>query len=519
MDPISLILLLFFLVTALSLVASYIRIPYPTAMVIAGLVIGLAVYLIPHTRGLAIPLSPDVLFTLILPPLLYAAAWNTSWGEFRKNLRPISLLAIGCVFFTTVGIAAIAMALIPGFTWPVAFALGAIVSPPDAVAATAVTEKLRIPKRIVTILNGESLVNDASALVALRFAIAAAMGTMVHQSDVLIQIPLVAAGGIGVGLVFAWVFHQIHERIEQPLIETALTLLAPYGAYIVADQIHTSGVLAVVTCGLVLSRHSAHLFSSQTRLTAIALWQFLDFMLNGLVFIMIGLQLPTILRDLTVSTRDALLYAGLVCVAVIVLRMVWIFVAAYGTRAIPKVRHAEPAPPVKHIFLLGWIGMRGVVSLAAALALPETTPNGEALPARDLVLFLTFSVIVFTLVMQSLTLPALIRLLKIETSESDPCEESEARRRALEAALAALSSHTESHAVEALRNLYTHRIDHLADCKMEPNTVDPEFTLLAETIKVQRKVLVKMRDQDEIPDELLRKLEHELDLEESRLPG
>jgi Na+/H+ antiporter len=518
MNPVSLILLLFFLITALSLVAANIAIPYPTAMVIAGLVIGVAVYLIPHTKGLVIPLSPDVLFTLILPPLLYSAAWMTSWGEFRKNLRPIALLAIGCVFFTTVGIAAIAMALIPGFNWPMAFALGAIVSPPDAVAAAAVTEKLRIPKRIVTILNGESLVNDASALVALRFAIAAALGGMVHKSDILLQIPLVALGGIAVGLVASWVFHEIHERINHPLIETALTLLAPYGCYILADEIHTSGVLAVVTCGLVLSRHSPHLFSSRTRLTAIALWQFLEFMLNGLVFILIGLQLPTILRDLTVSTWEAVEYAGIICGAVIVLRMLWVVVGSRMSRWIPAVRRADPNPPWQHTFLIGWIGMRGVVSLAAALALPEVMTNGAPLPARDLVLFLTFAVIVFTLVGQSLTLPAVIRWLKVESSASDPCEESEARRRALTAALGTLAAHPESHAVEALRNLYTHRIDHLADCETAPGTVDAELTLLAETIKIQRKTLVQMRDKEEIPDELLRKLEHELDLEESRLP-
>ena len=488
-------------------------------MVIAGLVIRIVEYVVPHTNAFVIPLSPQVLFTLILPPLLYAAAWTTSWGEFRKNLRPIALLAIGCVFFTTVGIAAIAMALIPGFNWPMAFALGAIVSPPDAVAAAAVTEKLRIPKRIVTILDGESLVNDASALVALRFAIAAAMGMVVHDWDIVLQIPLVAAGGIGVGLALSWVFHQIHERIEHPLIETALTLLAPYGCYILADEIHTSGVLAVVTCGLVLSRHSPHLFSARTRLTAIALWEFLGFMLNGLVFILIGLQLPTILRDLTVPMGHAVLYALIICAAVIVLRLLWVLAGGRMSRWIPAVRRVDPNPPVKHMFLIGWIGMRGVVSLAAALALPETMSNGQPLPARNLVLFLTFSVIVFTLVGQSLTLPALIRFLKVESSDSDPCEESEARRRALTAAMGALASQPDSHAVEALRNLYTHRIDHLADCRTEPNRVDPEYTLLAQTIKIQRKTLVAMRDKDEIPDELLRKLERELDLEESRLPG
>jgi CPA1 family monovalent cation:H+ antiporter len=486
-------------------------------MVIAGLLIGVAVYFVPHLEKFSIRLNPDVLFTAILPPLLYAAAWFTSWNEFRANLRPIILLSTGAVVFTTVGIAAIAMWLIPGFTWPMAFVLGAIVSPPDAVAATAVTQRLRIPKRIVAILDGESLVNDATALVIYRFALAAALGGAFSLSHALLQFPIVAGGGVVIGLIIAWVMHQIHERIEQPLIETAITLLTPYVAYIAAEHLQTSGVLAVVTCGLVLSRHSSHLFSPQTRLTAFALWNFLVFMLNGFVFILIGLQLPTILNTLQTSFSQAAWYAAIICVALIALRLIWTFPGAYLPRLIPSVRRRDPFPPARHVFLIGWVGMRGVVSLAAALALPETLNDSTVpLPGQDLVLFLTFAVILFTLVFQSLTLPAVVKLLRIEAPKDDECQEGEARRRSLNAALQALIGHPDSHATTAIRSLYTHRLEHLADCT-EADEEDPEELLLRAAIKAQRNTLLELRNTGQITDELLRKMERELDLEESRL--
>jgi CPA1 family monovalent cation:H+ antiporter len=518
MHPVTLILLLFALTTALSLAAVRVRIPYPTAMVLAGLLIGVVVYSFPRLDGSSFRLDPDVLFTAILPPLLYGAAWNMSWAGFRDSLRPILLLAIGAVIFTTVGIAGLAMGAFSGFTWPLAFALGAIVSPPDAVAVNAITERLRLRRRITTILDGESLVNDASALVAYRFAVAALLGGAFSLSASVIQFPLVAAGGILIGLLLAGLLHQIHIRIEHPLIETAMTLLAPYAAYLAAEYLHTSGVLAVVTCGLVLSRHSSHLFSPQTRLTAISLWNFLAFILNGLVCILIGLQLPTILRGLHTSLAHALLDAALLCAALILLRLVWVYPATFLPRLIPSIRKKEPRPPAREVFLVGWIGMRGVVSLAAALALPEKFANGAPIAGRDRVLFLTFAVILVTLVGQSLTLPALIRILNVEPPEQDRCEEEEARRRSLNAALDVLAAESESHATSTLRSLYTHRLDHLTDCRDENAPPDPEHALYRRTIAVQRQTLLALRDQGQITDELMRKLERELDLEESRIP-
>ncbi len=517
MNPVTVILVLFALTTALSLGAVYVKIPYPTAMVIAGLLIGVADYWIPWMGRLSIRLDPEVLFTAILPPLLYSAAWYMPWNGFRQNLRSIGLLAIGAVLFTTVGIAVIVMWICPGFTWPVAFALGAIVSPPDAVAVGAVTQRLRVPKRITTILEGESLVNDASALVIYRFALAVAMGGAFSLSHALLQFPLVAIEGVLGGVVLAWLMHQIHERIEQPLIETAMTILTPYAAYLFAEHLGTSGVLAVVTCGLVLSRHSSHLFSPATRLTAVSLWNFLTFMLNGLVCILIGLQLPTILRLLEISFVQAVGYAAVVCAAIIVLRIVWVIPGAYLPRMLPSIKRSEARPPLNQVLLVGWVGMRGVVSLAAALALPERLEDGTAFPARDLILFLTFAVILATLVGQSLTLPWVIRALRIQVPEE--CEEAEAPvGRALTAALASIAAEKESHATSVLRALYAHRLEHLADCRDKEAGVDPEHQLHRVTIKAQRTTLVELRDKGRITDELMHKLERELDLEESRIP-
>ena len=518
MSPLTIVLILFSLTTALSLGAVKLKIPYPTAMVIAGLLIGITIFLFPNLSYLAIRLDPTILFSAILPPLLYAAAWTTSWNSFRDNLRPIMMLAIGCVLFTTLGIAAITTAMIPVFTWPLGFLLGAIVSPPDAVAATAVTSTLRIPKRIVTILDGESLINDASALVVFKFALAAAAGGAFSLSGALLQFPIVALGGCLIGAAIAWIMHQIHERIEQPLIETAMTLLTPYAAYLLAEELHTSGVLAVVTCGLILSRHSSHLFSPQTRITAVSLWNVLTFVLNGLVFILIGLQLPHILHSLQTSTSASILYAAAVCGALVALRLLWVFPGTYLVRLIPAIRKKDPAPPWQQTFLVGWVGMRGVVSLAAALALPEKLPDGSDFPGRDLILFITFAVILVTLVLQSLTLPSLIKALKIEAPDNDRCEESEARKRAMTAALAIVNAQPDSHATLMLRNLYQHRLQHLADCTLQKETIDPEHALHRQTLKAQRKTLVDLRDKSQISDELLRKLERELDLEESQIP-
>ncbi|MGN6371019.1 MAG: Na+/H+ antiporter [Phycisphaerae bacterium] len=518
MSPATITLLLFSITTALSLGAVRLKIPYPTAMVIAGLLIGGTICLFPRLNYLAIRLDPDILFSVILPPMLYAAAWFTSWNDFRRNLRPIMLLAIGCVLFTTVGIAAITVAMIPTFTWAQGFLLGAIVSPPDAVAATAVTSRLRIPKRIVTILDGESLINDASALVIFRFALAAVLGDGFLLSHALLQFPLVAVGGCLVGAAVAFLMHQVHERIEQPIIETAMTLLTPYAAYLLADELHASGVLSVVTCGIILSRHSSHLFSSQTRLTAVSLWNVLIFTLNGLVFILIGLQLPEIIHNMQTPLLAAALFALLACVALIVLRFAWVFPATYLIRLIPAVRRKDPPPPFSQTFLVAWVGMRGVVSLAAALSLPEALSHGDPFPGRDLILFITFAVILVTLVVQSLTLPGVIRALKVETKEDDRCEEAEARRRSLAAALGIIDAEPASHATETLREFYNHRLEHLADCNSKEESIDPESALHRQALRAQRRTLIELRDNSQISDELLRKLERELDLEESRLP-
>jgi CPA1 family monovalent cation:H+ antiporter len=527
MEPTALILILFTLITALSLFAVKLRIPYPTAMVLAGLIIGLIVYLFPQLNGLSIRLDPKVLFTAVLPPLLYAGAWMTSWNDFKRNLRPIFLLAVWAVILTTVGIAVMAHYFLPGFSWPLAFLLGAIVSPPDAVAVTAILERLHIPKRIVTILEGESLVNDASALVVYKFALAAVMTGAFSFPAAALQFPVVAGGGILIGLAMAFIVRRIHERIEQPNIETAITLLTPYAAYLLAEECHTSGVLAVVATGIALSRHAHRIFSPQTRLIVMSFWAFFIFVLNGLVFILIGLQLPTILRSVRIPLVTALGYAGLVCLALIVIRMLLVIPARYLPPILPAFRFLpkqEPPPPKQHVLFIGWVGMRGVVSLAAALAVPELLTNSAGgefpFPMRDQILFLAFAVILATLVVQSLTLPGIVRLFHLRSAaSSNRCDEAEARRQALTAALDLLSQHPPSHATTALSAHYTHRLEHITDCQEQPDLPDPEAALHHRTLQTQRNVLVRLRDQGRIADDLLRKLERELDLEESQLPS
>jgi CPA1 family monovalent cation:H+ antiporter len=521
MQPTPLILLLFTLTTTLSLFAVKLKIPYPTAMVLAGLLIGAIVYLF-NLDALSIRLDPNVLFTAVLPPLLYAGGWMTSWNDFKRNLRPIFLLAVWAVILTTVGVAVIAHYLLPGFTWPLAFLLGAIVSPPDAVAVTAVLERLHIPKRIVTILEGESLVNDASALVVYKFALAAVITGAFSFPAAAIEFPIVAAGGILIGLALAFILRRIHQRIEQPLIETAITLLTPYAAYLLAEQCHTSVVLAVVACGIALSRHAHHIFSPQTRLIVMSFWAFFIFLLHGLVFILIGLQLPTILRAVRIPLPHAVGYAALVCLALVLIRFLLVIPARYVPPILPKWRFLpkqEPPPTRKHVLFIGWVGMRGVVSLAAALAIPEILNHSIPFPMRDQVLFLTFAVILATLVVQSLTLPAIVKLFHLGNAPThNRCDEAEARRQALTAALDLLAHHPPSHATTALSAHYSHRLEHLKDCDKQPDLPDPEHALHHQTLRIQRQVLVQLRDQGRIPDDLLRKLERELDLEESQIP-
>jgi CPA1 family monovalent cation:H+ antiporter len=520
------ILGLLLVVAALAVVAQRLKIPYPILLVIGGLVLGFVPGL-PHVE-----LDPELVFVLFLPPILTSAAWYTSWRDFRFNLRPILLLAIGLVLVTTSAVAVVAHIAI-GLEWSTAFVLGAIVSPPDAVAATAITQRLSVPRRIVTILEGESLINDATGLVAYRFAVAAVVTGIFSFWEASLRFFVMGIGGVLVGLAMGWLIVKIHSLMDDSLVEITSTILMGFVAYILAERLGVSGVLAVVTLGLYHRRKSPEVLSPRTRIQTIAVWDIIVFLLNGLIFILIGLQLSGILAEISgYSVASLIWYAVLVSGAVIGVRLLWVFPAAYIPRLLSRrLRDRDPYPSWQFLLLLGWTGMRGIVSLAAALALPLTTSNGTEFPHRDLILFLTFCVILVTLVLQGLTLPALIRKLKIVEDGNIEREEMEGRLRAAEAAMDRLdelvaqdTGLAEAEMVQWLRTQYKDRIRRISACCVAMDRGSYEQLavfrhLQHEVLAAERRTAIRLRNQGEIGDEVLHRIERDLDLEETRLGG
>jgi CPA1 family monovalent cation:H+ antiporter len=413
--PVETVLALLAVAVGLGVVARRIRVPYPILLVVGGLLLGLQPWLPP------VQLDPQLVFLLFLPPLLYAAAFQTDWGEFRSQLRPIMLLAIGLVVFTTAVVAAAAHYL-AGLPWPSAFIFGAIVSPPDAVAAVAVTSRLKVPQTVITLLEGESLVNDASALVILRVAVAAIGAGAFSAADAGVQFLVVSVGGVAIGLVGGWLVIHLHNWLERydladSKLTITITLLTPFAVYLPAEHLHVSGVLAAVTTGLWVGSRCELVFSEELYEEARAVWGWVEFLLNSLIFILIGFTLRPVLEgmDGSYSPTDLLVYAVGVSAAVVLSRLVWVYPGAYVPRWLDRklLGIPTPYPPWQAVTVVGWTGMRGVVSLAAALALPLIGPDGKPLPGRDLIQFLTFWVIFATLVGQGLTLPGVIRLLGV----------------------------------------------------------------------------------------------------------
>jgi len=515
-----LILLLF--VAAFGALACKLKTPYPIVLVIAGLLLGF----IPGIPR--ITLNPDIIFFVVLPPLLYSAAWRVPWREFSYNLVSITSLAFGLVTFTVLGVAEMAQRFLPGFDWRTGFALGAVVAPTDAIAATSIARRMGLPKRIVDILEGESLVNDASALLALEFGVAMLVrGQAPTAVSGLLRLAYLAAAGLVVGLLIGVIVNWIERRIDDAPIEIALSILTPYAAYLAADSIRASGVLAVVACGLYLSRRSSGFFSPGVRLQANAVWDSLTFILNGLVFIFIGLQLPYVLngaRDH--NLRQLLMYGAFFSAFLILLRLIWMFPGARLSYFIRRrvLRQRATLPPARQIFIVGWTGMRGVISLAAAIALPHTLAYGAPFAQRQLIIFLAFSVILVTLVLQGLTLPPLIRALGLAGFTSRDTDEEEARRVILETALRRLDEVRESARAdfaEVFDDLELHYRDRLAILTEEEIDVRSarhrRFAELSrELIQVERRTAIRLRNEGRINDDLLRQLERELDLAESR---
>ncbi|MEP7128291.1 MAG: Na+/H+ antiporter [Chitinophagales bacterium] len=525
-DKIIVFVALLFGITLLSVVADKIKLSHPIMLVLAGLLI----WLIPGMP--VIKLDPDVVFLIFLPPLLYAAAWSTSWNDFWAYKRPIGLLAFGLVVATSTIVAYFSVWLIPGFTLALGFLLGGIVSPPDAVAANSVLKSMKIPRRVSILLEGESLVNDASSLIIFRFAIAAVITGQFSLIAATGQFFIVAIMGVVVGLIIGQVVYGIHRFLPTtPNVDTALTLIAPYLAYLIAEHFHFSGVLSVVAAGLFLSIRAARIFSYEARLQAIGVWSTLVFILNSVVFVLIGLQLPQIIGDLDGATLlQAVQFGTALSVLIIIVRMAWVFPGAYLPLILFRsIRKREPWPNWKGVFIVGWSGMRGVVSLASALAVPLIMQDGSAFPFRNLLLFITFFVILVTLVVQGLSLPWIISLLKIPVTEDDSAEEKKLRIQlaysSIEKIEASYSSKDATRdALHHIKTKYERRIDHInqrmltADSSGHSTEVFHEFNKLqVELVNYERAQLTSLRHNKKFSEEVLRKLEYELDLEEAVL--
>ncbi len=519
-------LILLVLVVLFAVLAQRLKTPYPIVLVIAGLALSF-VPAIPK-----IQLNPDVVFLVVLPPLLYSAAWQTSWRDFRENFVSIFMLAVGLVAFTAIGVAYAAPWVFRGFDWRLGFVLGAVLSPTDAIAATAIARRLGLPKRMVDILEGESLVNDATGLVALAFAVAMVVtGERPTVAQGLGRLAYLSLVGIAIGLVIGLIVEWFERRLEDGPIEITVSIIVPYVVYLTAESAHASGVLAVIACGLYLSRKSSEFFSPAVRIQAWAVWESLTFVLNGLVFMAIGLQLPYVIRELKSYKMSGLIMDGLaLSVILILLRLIWMYPGAFIANRIRTrvLGHKVAMPKLPQIFVAGWTGMRGVVALAAAISLPETLNNGTAFPQRDMIVFLTFAVIIVTLVGQGLTLPPLIRALGLASTGASHEEEHKARQKILRAALARLNQEREkdsdefSEVYDQLVRMYEIKIEKFADDRA-PETIrardhmEKHSHLLKEMVRVERRTAVHLRNEGEIDDELLRQLERELDLTEERL--
>ena len=526
-ESLLIVLSLLLSVSLLSMLSNKLGIAYPIFLVIAGLIIGI----IPDIPN--ITLNPDFVFIIFLPPLLYSAALNTSWRDFKASIRPISLLAIGLVIFTSVIIAYLSHAIIPDFSLSLGFLLGGIISPPDAVAATSIISKLKVPKQVVTILEGESLVNDATSLIVFRFALAAILTGQFILWKASLSFLLVAGMGVFIGLLIAAIVYLIHRFLPTDSVtDTAISLVTPYIMYLAAEHFDYSGVLAVVSGGLFLSKYNHQFLNYESRLQLQSVWNTIVFLLNGTVFILIGMQIPFIIQGMeSYSTGEAIGYAVIISIASVVIRILWVYAGTYLPRFFSRrIREREPHPPVKAVFIVAWSGMRGVVSLASALTIPMLLADNEIFPHRNLILFLTFSVILFTLVVQGITLPYLIRILKIRVNDGENITNSVILNKEL--AENVLNHIDTNYAVEVqnnnmfkrLRNLYQ-RLKDEAEKQVKTNTgqtIAKESerrlrVLMLEMIKVQRSQLATFGESDKYSDELLRSKENELDLEEARV--
>ena len=521
-----LLVLLLLVVAAVAVAAARLKVPPAIVLVIAGVALALVPGLPP------IELEPELVLLLVLPPLIYDAAVAMSWSEFRFNLRPIALLAVGCVLFTTAAVAA-ATHYFLGFPWPVGFVLGAIVSPPDAVAPLAIARRLQVPRRLLVVLEGEGLGNDATALILYRFAVAAVSAGTFSLDKAVGVFAAIVVGEIFWGIGVGWLMLRLRRWVKDPHVEITLSILTPFLAYWPPEYMGGSGVLATLAAGLYISWNGLRLISASTRLQGIFFWDLLIYLIEGMVFLITGLQARTLVERIGHYPTFALIEsAAIVCAVVILARFIWMYPATYLPRWLfPAVRRKDPSPPWNWPFMLAFTGVRGIVSLAAALAIPFLTEGGEAFPDRDLILFLTFAVILVTLVGQGLLLPSVIRWLGLANAgrrerHTDRVEELKARRRAIEAAIARLAEirkerHLPDDVAHPLHHRHRDRLKHVEnvisgdDDQRKITELDDEIELLL--IDAERQQINDLFRDGELKAEARRKIERELDLREAHL--
>jgi monovalent cation/hydrogen antiporter len=512
-------------VAALSALAHLLDVPYPILLVLGGCAIGF----VPGVPE--VELDPDLVLLIFLPPLLFNAAYFFSVGELRRNLRPIMLSAIGMVLLTMVIVAVVAHWAIDGLPWAAAFALGAIVSPTDPLAASTIARRLGVPRRVVTIIEGESLINDGTALVAYRTAVATAVGgsfSVLHASG---DFLLSAAGGIAVGWIAAEILTPILRRVDDEVLAVVISLCCGYAAYLPAEELGLSGVLAAVTVGLILGHRASTISTAAGRLRGYAFWEVLVFLLNALLFTLVGLQLPGILADQDRSAGELIALGTLISAAVFGSRLLWSNTMPYVVRALDRRPSQIARRAGWRLRLIAvWAGMRGAVSLAAALALPQTVDSGAPFPERDLLIFLTLCVIFSTLVVQGLTMPKLIRVLGVEDDGAEAREELHARKAAARAAMERLdelrgADWTREDSVDRMRRLYDFRRRRLMQIAGYDGGGDEDLQerslayqrLVREVLEAQRQAVLRLRDDGTISDEVMHRVERDLDLEDERL--
>ena len=497
MELLQIVLFLLLCAVALGWVARHFNFPYPIALVIGGGALSFVPNL-PH-----FPFDPQFILVLVLPPILYQAALLTSWRDFKANIRPIGLLAIGLVIVTTLAVGAALKMLIPECPWGAAFVLGAIVSPPDAVAATAILSRLNIPRRVVVVLEGESLVNDASGLVIYKFAVAAVLTGAFSLVDASVQFVGVAAGGILAGVLLGRLFVAVHRRLGDTFIEVLMTLAVPYVAYIFAESVHVSGVLAVVAAGMVRGRYAPEIVSAEMRIIARPVWNMLVFLLNSLIFMLIGIQLSEVVARLSgYSAAQLCLYGVFISVVAITVRFAWVYPATYLPRAMSSaLREREPAPAEGEVFIM----------------------SGEPFPQRDLIIFLTFVVIAVTLVVQGLSLPPLIRRLKVGADWSLHDEHQRARIALGAAALAAIDELAQRERMSAelaarVRAEFADKIERaFADGPAVERDSELARRLRQAAIQAERRELIRIWRENQISDDILHHIEEDLDYQESHI--